>query len=1395
MRKLILSVGATFIFFITATAQTPSVATSTVTVSLPGIPAGGTSTITVQLKQADGTNLTSGGATVSFVTPSSGSIGSVTDNNNGTYTAIYTASTTTGTVTITPRLTISSTITNFTNTATVIVGTSYILDGTSGSNTGAHAFNTNGNINLGLGFFVDYLFIGGGGGGGTDNAGGGGAGGVLTGKTFNMTTGSYEVTVGAGGAGGITYSSSQADFRGVSGGESSLSLGGTQLLRAFGGGGGAGGSSGQDALSGGSGGGGAGEAVPNGASGTPGQGFAGGNGVTVNRGGGGGGGAGGVGANANGDNGGNGGPGLISDITGVSITYAGGGGGATERGVGTPGSGGTGGGGAGDGSTGRGGNGTANTGGGGGGATWNGAVSPGSIGGTGGSGLAIIRYAGSSLGSIGGTVTAGSGTASGFTIHTFNTSGSFNMSGVSLDARLRATLSGNIIGTGNLIYNGPGILSLTGTNNTYSGTTSITAGALNIRHASALGTTANGTTVSSGAALELQGGIAVGAEPLTLNGTGVSSGGALRNISGNNSWGGTVTLASASSIHSDADMLTLNAANAVNATNTNLTVAGAGNTTITGTITTGTGTLTKAGTGTLTISANNTYSGATTVSAGELRVNGSIGASSGVSVAAGSTISGGGTLPASTITGTHAPGNSPGIQTVSGNLTYNTAAAFQWELIANDDNASDRGTDFDGVNVTSGALTIGTGVSAALLFNTGGSAVDFTDVFWKSDHSWLVFDNANAPTLTSATNIFDNITVSNDKNNVSLTSVQYLSNARFYFSKVGNDVYLNYDSRVPETSVSVTSVSAMSSCTGTPSSAQTFTVSGQFLASNITVTAPTGFEVSLNGTSYAATQTISPSAGSVTATTVHVRITSAASGSLSGSVSITADGAETKLVSVSGLAGTSIASNAGTDIHGVPNLAKTLAANAPAVGTGAWSIVSGPNANTTQFSNTSSNTSSFTPTAKGNYVLRWTINSGTCTPTTDDVTVKVVDDIWLGTVSSDFNNPANWASGTVPAGGASIDFVVDPAATRNIVLTAPLTLGSFDFNGTSVKLVLGNHDATIGTISNPSTTAYIQTNGTGKLKMDIANGSALLFPIGTSHYSPVTITNRTGQPDQFFASVSDGVYTDGNTSGTLTGSAPRVDLTWQIGNTSGNTGSGSVDLIFAWQNPQLVGVLSNPKLFHHNATQWNKMTAGTTTYPVVNSLSYTSFTGSFTRSFSVAADDAVLPVTWLSFTGKKVAQGIELNWSTSSEQNTKDFQVQHSINAQQWTGVGNLPSAGNSNTVRNYRFVHEGPFKNSMQHYYRILQRDLDGKFSYSKVIRIEYPEASTDVVLYPNPTSDVLHVNLTERQELRLINMQGIVVWKGVLPAGRHEIPVSHFATGNYILQVGKGTYKVMIQ
>jgi len=350
--------------------------------------------------------------------------------------------------------------------------TSITLDGTSGTNLFTN--NYAGNIIFSLGFFADYLVVGGGGGGGgsgTDTnawgGGGGGAGGLLQGNT-QLSASNYSVTVGAGGAGGPRSGTTSAQ-QGTNGGNSVFGS-----LTAIGGGGG--GAFKVQGTSGGSGGGGGGRGTgndlrtPGGAGTTNGsivQGFAGGasrdDDSSGRVAGGGGGGAGAVGGTGgtNASVAGNGGAGLTNAITGTATVYAGGGGGgAWDNFEGeTAGTGGAGGGGSGS-TSGNASNGTNGLGGGGGGVGTQGA------GGSGGSGVVIVRYQGSSLGPIGGTVTSGTGSAAGSTLHTFTNTGSanFDMAGVNLTNRLGATISGNV-SAARIGFDGPGTLTLAGSNN------------------------------------------------------------------------------------------------------------------------------------------------------------------------------------------------------------------------------------------------------------------------------------------------------------------------------------------------------------------------------------------------------------------------------------------------------------------------------------------------------------------------------------------------------------------------------------------------------------------------------------------------------------------------------------------------------------------------------------------------------------------------------------------------------------------------------------------------------------------------------------------------------------------------------------------------------------------
>ncbi len=211
------------------------------------------------------------------------------------------------------------------------------------------------------------------------------------------------------------------------------------------------------------------------------------------------------------------------------------------------------------------------------------------------------------------TITA---TASGTLTSSGTVTGAF---GLTLDGATGSTgtLSGVISTVTSLTKNGAGTMILSGTN-TYTGATNVTVGVLNIRNNQGTGTTAGGVTVSLGAALQVQGGITVGAEALSLNGTGISSDGALRSVgTGNltNTWGGTITLAS-TPVRINADASSTLSMGAITGTNTSLFLGGLGNIVVTGAITTGTGSMTDDGPGSVTFSGTNTYSGATTIAAG-----------------------------------------------------------------------------------------------------------------------------------------------------------------------------------------------------------------------------------------------------------------------------------------------------------------------------------------------------------------------------------------------------------------------------------------------------------------------------------------------------------------------------------------------------------------------------------------------------------------------------------------------------------------------------------------------------------------------------------------------------------------------------------------------------------
>ncbi|MES2607544.1 MAG: autotransporter-associated beta strand repeat-containing protein [Pseudomonadota bacterium] len=191
------------------------------------------------------------------------------------------------------------------------------------------------------------------------------------------------------------------------------------------------------------------------------------------------------------------------------------------------------------------------------------------------------------------------------------------------------TVSGNITGANSLRKNGKGVLILTGTN-TYTGTTTITNGTLQIGSGSTSGSIASNSIVNNDKLTFNRSDATTYPGVIAGTGTFTTSGAGTIILSGANTYSGkTIINTGTMQIGAGATTGSIASSNIVN--NATLSFNRSDSYTYTGVIS-GTGALQHIGSGTLTLPAANTYTGTTTINSGK-KLIGNIGTSVGVVIA------------------------------------------------------------------------------------------------------------------------------------------------------------------------------------------------------------------------------------------------------------------------------------------------------------------------------------------------------------------------------------------------------------------------------------------------------------------------------------------------------------------------------------------------------------------------------------------------------------------------------------------------------------------------------------------------------------------------------------------------------------------------------------------
>jgi hypothetical protein len=140
--------------------------------------------------------------------------------------------------------------------------------------------------------------------------------------------------------------------------------------------------------------------------------------------------------------------------------------------------------------------------------------------------------------------------------------------------------------------------------------------------------------------------------------------------------------------------------------------------------------------------------------------------------------------------------------------------------------------------------------------------------------------------------------------------------------------------------------------------------------------------------------------------------------------------------------------------------------------------------------------------------------------------------------------------------------------------------------------------------------------------------------------------------------------------------------------------------------------------------------------------------------------NVVLPISLLDFTAEymPVNNYVLLNWATASETNNKFFTVEKTTNHDFWETVAVVPGAGNSDQTLYYNTTDQNITPGTTI-YYRLMQTDYDGNFTYSDVVPVTIPETNY-LEIYPNPVADVLNLRYNSESTapvtIRIIDIKG---------------------------------------
>ncbi len=183
-------------------------------------------------------------------------------------------------------------------------------------------------------------------------------------------------------------------------------------------------------------------------------------------------------------------------------------------------------------------------------------------------------------------------------------------------------------------------------------------------------------------------------------------------------------------------------------------------------------------------------------------------------------------------------------------------------------------------------------------------------------------------------------------------------------------------------------------------------------------------------------------------------------------------------------------------------------------------------------------------------------------------------------------------------------------------------------------------------------------------------------------------------------------------------------------------------------------------------------------------------------------DGYIVPVNLLSFNATPVANRVELNWETASEQNSDKFIVEKAkmtdAGRTDFESIESIESVGNSTIITKYGPVIDTKVSANKTYIYRLKMYDRNGTFEYSdeKLVTLEgiYGDISIDEIT-PNPVNDnanlIVKSTKTANLTITLVDINGnevMNIHNGTIQQGSNTFAINTNSLAN-------GVYTVLVK